>query len=147
MNQMFPCCSVAKSGLTLCDPMDCRLLCPTLSPGVSSNLRSLSCDAINILMILSSVTAFSFCLQSFLASESFPVSRLFSSGGQSIGASASASVLPVNIQDWFPLELTGWISLQSKGLSRLFSSTTIWKHQFFHTQLSYGPTLTCIHDY
>ena len=66
----------------------------------------------------------------------FPVNRLFASGGQSIGASVSASVLPVNIQDWFPLGLTGLISLQSKRLSRVFCSTTIWKHQFFSTQLS-----------
>ena len=72
-----------------------------------------------------------FCLQSFLASGSLPVSWLFASGGQSIGASASASVLPMNIQGWFPLELTGLISFLSKGLSRVFSSTAIQKHQFF----------------
>ena len=75
--------------------------------------------------------SFSFCLQSFPASKCFPVSWLFTSGGQTIGASASATVLPMNIQDWFLLGLTGWISLQSKGLSRVFSSTTIQKHQFF----------------
>ena len=68
--------------------------------------------------------------------QSFPMSQLFASGGQSIGASASASVLPVNIQDWFPLGWTGWISLQSKGLSRVFSNTTVQKHQFFGTQPS-----------
>ena len=79
---------------------------------------------------------FSSCLQSFPASGSFPVSRIFESGGQSIGASASASVLPTNIQDWFPLEWTGLISLQSKGLSRIFSNTTVQKHQFFSAQLS-----------
>ena len=75
-------------------------------------------------------------LQSFLASRSFPMSHFFASGGQSIGASPSASVLPINIQDWFPLGWSGWISLQSKGLSRVFSNTTVQKHQFFSTQLS-----------
>ena len=84
----------------------------------------------------SSVVPFSSCLQSFQASGLFPISWLFTSGGQSIGASASASVPPMNIQDWFPSGLTGLISLQSKGLSRVFSSTTIWKHQFFSSQLS-----------
>ena len=76
------------------------------------------------------------CLQSFPASGSFPVSQFFKSGGQSIGVSASASVLPMNIQDWFPLGLTGLISLQFKGLSRVFSNTTVRKHQFFSAQLS-----------
>ena len=76
----------------------------------------------------SSVFLFSSCLQSFSASESFQMSQIFASGGQSIGVSASASVLPMNIQDWFPLEWTGWISLQSKGLSRVFSNTTVQKH-------------------
>ena len=83
-----------------------------------------------------SVTHFSSCPQSFPASKSFPMSWLFTSGGQSMGASASASVLPMNIQDWFPLVWTGWISLQSKGLWWVFSSTTIQKHQFFGTQPS-----------
>ena len=96
---------------------------------------------------LSSVVPFSFCPQSFRASGSFPMSQFFTSGGQSIGVSASASVLPVNIQDWFFLGLTGWISFQSKGLSRVFFNTTVQKHQFFGTQLSYSPTLTSIHDY
>ena len=73
----------------------------------------------------------SYCLQSFPASGSFPVSQLFASGGQSTGASASVSVLPMNIQDWFPLTLTGLVTLQSKGLSRVFSNTTVQKHQFF----------------
>ena len=84
--------------------------------------------------ISSSATLFSFRLQSFPASGSFPMSQLFSSGGQSIGVSASASVLLMNTQDWSPLGWTGWISLQSKGLSRVFSSTTFQKHQFFSTQ-------------
>ena len=82
------------------------------------------------------VIPFSSCLQSFPASGSFPMSRLFTSGSQSIGASASASVPPMNIQDWFPLELTGWTSLQSKGLSRIFSNNTVQKHQFFSSQPS-----------
>ena len=85
--------------------------------------------------ILSSVIPFS-CLQSFPASGSFPTSWFFTSGGQSIGVSASASVIPMNIQDWLPLGQTGWIPLQSKGLSRVFSNTTVQKHQFFGTQLS-----------
>ena len=86
--------------------------------------------------ISSSVVLFSSCLQSFPASGSFQMSQLFASGGQSIGVSASTSVLPVNIQDWSPLAWTGWISLQSKGLSRVFSNTTVQKHQFFSAQLS-----------
>ena len=86
--------------------------------------------------VSSSVAPFSSCLQSFPASGSFPMSQFLASGGQNIGASASASVLPMNIQDWFPSGLTGWISLQSKGLSRVFSNTTVQKHQFFSTQLS-----------
>ena len=86
-------------------------------------------------IISSPDTLFSFCLQSFPASESFPMSLFFISGGQSIGVSASASVLPMNIQDWFPLGWTCWISLQSKRLSRVFSNTTVQKHQFFCIQL------------
>ena len=84
--------------------------------------------------ISSSVVPFSSSLQSFPASGSFPISQFFTSGGQSIGVSAWASVLPMNIQDWFPLGWTGWISLQSKGLSRVFSNTTVQKHQFFGAQ-------------
>ena len=86
--------------------------------------------------ILSSVVPFSSCHLSFPTSGYFQMSQLFTSGGQSIGISASASVLPMNIQDWFPLGWTGWISLQSKGLSRVFSNTTVQKHQFFGTRLS-----------
>ena len=97
--------------------------------------------------ISSFVVPFSSHLQSFSASGSFPMSQPFPSGGQSIGASASASVFPMNIQDWFPFGWTGWISLQSKGLSRVFSNTTVQKHQFFGAQLHYGPTLISIHDY
>ena len=86
--------------------------------------------------ISSSVVPFSSCPQSFPASGSFQMSQLFASGGQSIGISVSASVLPVNTQDWSPLGWTGWISLQSKGLSRVFSNIIVQKHQFFGTQLS-----------
>ena len=87
--------------------------------------------------ISSSVIPFSSCLHSSPASGSFHMSQLFTSGGQSIGVSDSESVLPMNIQDWFSLGWTGWISLQSKGLSRVFSNTTVQKHQFFGAQLSY----------
>ena len=83
-----------------------------------------------------SVVPFSFSLQSFPASGSFQISQLFASGGQSVGVSASTSVLPMNTQDWSPLRCTGWISLQSKGLSRVFSDTTVQKHKFFGAQLS-----------
>ena len=92
--------------------------------------------------ISSSVIPFSSCPQCFPASGSFQMSQLFASGGQSIGVSASTSALPVNTQDWSPLEWTVWISLQSKGLSRVFSNTTAQKHQFFSTQLSFFLYLT-----
>ena len=109
-----------------------RHSCPSLFPAVCSNSCPLSqwCN----LTISSSASPFSFCPQSFTASGSFPVSWLFASGGQSIGA--SASVFPMNIQDWFPLGLTGLISLLFKGLPRVFSNTTVQKHQFFGTQPS-----------
>ena len=108
--------------------------CPSPTPRVYSN----SCPSSQWChpTISSSVIPFFFCLQSFPASGSFQMSLFFTSGGQSIGVSASALVLPVNIQDWSPLGWTGWISLQSKGLSRVFSNTTVQKHQFFGTQLS-----------
>ena len=111
---------------------DTSLPCPSLSPGVCSDSCPLSqwCHP----TISTSVSPFFSCPHSFPASGSFPVSQLFASGGQSI--EVSASVLPMNIQDWFPLGWTGWISLQSKGLSRVFSTTTIQKHQFFSIQLS-----------
>ena len=110
------------------------LPCYSLSPRVCSNSCPLSwwCH----LSSASSATPFSFCLQYLPASGSFPISQFFASGGWSTWASASASVLPMNIQDWFPLGLTGLISLQSKGLPRVFSSTTIQKHQFFRSQPS-----------
>ena len=112
-----------------------RLSCPSPSPRACANSCPLSqwCH----LTISSFVAPFSSCLQSFPASESFPTSQFFTSGGQSIGVSASASVLPMNIQDWFPLRLTGLSSLSSKGPSRLFSNTTVQKHQFFSAQLSF----------
>ena len=94
-----------------------------------------------------SVTPFSSCPQSFPASGSFPLSQLFPSGGQSIGASASASALPRNIQGWFPLGSNGLFSLQSKGLSRAFSNITVPSINSSAFSLPYGPTLTCIHDY
>ena len=110
-----------------------RLPCPSLSPGACSNSCPLSrwCHP----TISSFFVPFS-CLQFFPASGSFTGSRFFASGGQRIGASASASVLPMNIQDWFSLGMTALISLQSKGLSRVFSNTTVQKHQFFGIQLS-----------
>ena len=108
--------------------------CPSQTPGVYSNSypSSLWCHP----AISSSVFPFSSCPQSLPASGSFPMSQLFIWGGQSIRVSASASVLPMNTQDWSPLGWTGWISLQSKGLSRVFCNTTVQKHQFFSTQLS-----------
>ena len=111
-----------------------RLACSSLSLRVCSDSCSLSwwCHP----TISSSVTPFSSCLQSFPASGSFPMSQFFTLGGQTIGASASASVLPMNIQGWSPSEWTGWISLQSKELSRVFSNTTVQKHQFFSAQPS-----------
>ena len=108
--------------------------CPLPTPGVCSNSHPLSWWCYPT--ISSSVVLFSSCLQSFPASGTFQMSQFFTSGGQSIGVSASASVLPMNIQDWFPLGMTDWISLQSKGLSRVFSNTTVQKHQFFGSQIS-----------
>ena len=129
-------CSVTKLCLTLHPHglQHARLPCPLLSLRVCSNACSLSrwCHP----TVSSSVIPFSSCLQSFLASGSFPRSQFFASGGQNIGVSTSASVLPMNIQDWFPLGWTGWISLQSKGLSRVFSNTAVQKQQFFCAQLS-----------
>ena len=110
-----------------------RLPCP--SPTPRAYLNSCPSSRWYHTTISSSVIPFSH-LQSFPTSGSFPMSQFFASDGQSIGVSTSASVLPMNIQDWFPLGLTGWISLQSKGLSRVFSNTTVKKHQFFGAQLS-----------
>ena len=112
-----------------------RLPCPSPTPGAHSNSCPLSqwCHP----TISPSVVPFSSCLQSFPASGFFQVSQLFASGGHGIGASASASVLPVTIRDWFPVGWTGWISLKFKGLWRIFSNTTVQKHQCFGTQLSF----------
>ena len=112
----------------------CRLSCPSLSLGVWTNSCPLRqwCHPI----ISSSAIPLSSCLQSFPAAGSFQMCQFFASGGQNIGASVSASVLPMNIQDWFPLGLPGLISLQSKGLSRVFSSTTVRGYQFFSIQPS-----------
>ena len=127
-------CSVMSDSLQPHGLQHARPPCPSPTPGVYPDSCPLSwwCH----LTISSPVIPFSSCLQSFPTSGSFPMSHLFTSGGQSIGASASASVLPMNIQDWFPLGWTGWISLQSKGLSRVFSNTTVQKHQLFCTQHS-----------
>ena len=108
-----------------------RLPCPSPTFRACSN----SCPSSHPTTSFS-VVPFSSCHQCFLASGSFPMSQFFASGGQSIGASASASVLQMNIQDWYPLRLTVWISLQSKGLSKMLSNTTVQKHQFFGAQLS-----------
>ena len=124
--------SVAQPCSTLCDLMDCSTpglavhhqlpeFMQTHVHWVSDTIQPFSC----------SVAPFSSCLQSFQASGSFQMSQLFNSGNQSIGVTASTSVLPMNIQDWFPLWWTGWISLLSKGLSRVFSNMTVQKHQFF----------------
>ena len=132
-------CSVVSNSLWPHWLQHAKLRCPSSTPSL---LKLMSIDDIHQWCHptnLSSVVPFSSCLQSFLASGYFLMSQFFASGGQSIGASASASVLPMNAQDWFSLELTGWISLQSKGLSRVFSSTTVQKHQFFSVQSSLWP--------
>ena len=108
--------------------------CPSLSPGDCPS--SFSFSQWSYPTISSSAALFSFCPQSFPALKSFPMSQLFASGDKNIGASASALVLPMSIQGWFPLGFTGLISLQSKGLSRVFSKATVWKHQFFGAQPS-----------
>ena len=138
-------CLVMSDSLWPHGPQHARPSCPSPTPRVYSNSSRLGrwCH----LPISSSVIPFSSCLQSFPASGSFQMSQLFTSGGQSIGASALASVLPMNIRDWFPLGLSGLISLQSKGLSRVFSNTTVEKHQFFGTQPSLWSSSTTIHDY
>ena len=126
--------SVMSHSLQLHGLQHAMLPCPSPTPGACSNSYPSSqwCHS----NISSSVIPYSSCLQSFPASGSFPRSQFFTSGHQSIGVSASASVLPMNIQDWFPLGWTGLTSLQSQGLSRAFSDTTVQKHQFFGTQLS-----------
>ena len=128
--------SVTQSCPTLCDSMDCS------TPGLPVHHQLLGLTQTHVRRqwchptVSSSVIPFSFCLQSFPAAGSFPMSWLFASGSQSTEVSASALVLPMNTQDWSPLGWAGWITLQSKGLSRVFSSATVWKHQFFSTQPS-----------
>ena len=126
--------SVVSDSLRPHEPQHARPPCPSPTPGVHPNPCPLSwwCHP----TISSSVVSFSSCPQSFPASGSFPMSQLFTSGGRSIGVSDSASVLLMNTQDQSPLGWTGWISLQSKGLSRVFSNTTVQKHQFSGAQLS-----------
>ena len=121
---------------TLCNPMDCNTPGLPVHHQLPVYLNSCLLSQWFHPTISSSVIPFSSHLQSFPASGSFPMSQLFPSGGQSIGVSASASVLTMNTQDWSPLGWAGWIALQSKGLSRVFSNTTIQKHQFFSSQLS-----------
>ena len=136
--------SVVPNSLQLHGLQHARFPCPSATPRACSNSCPLSrwCHP----TISSSVIPFSSCLQSFPALGSFSVSQLFTSGGQSIEVSASTSVLPVNIQDWFPSGLTSLISLQSKGLSRVFSNTTVQNHQFFSAQL-YLLSNFCIHTW
>ena len=140
------CCSVAQLCPPLCDPIDCS------TPGFPVHHQLLEFTQTRCPLsrwchpsISSSAVPVYSCLQSFPASRSFLESSLFASGGQSIGVSASASVLPMNIQDWFPLGLIGLILLLSKGLSRVFFSTTVWKHQFFSAQPSlWSSSHNCI---
>ena len=128
--------SATQSSLMLCDPMDYS------TPGLPVQHQRLEFTQTHVhwvhdaIQLSYSVLPFSSCLQSFSASGSFQMSQLFASGGQSIEVSCSTSVLPMNIKDWSPLGWTGWMSLQSKGLSRVFSNTTVQKHQFFGAQLS-----------
>ena len=127
-------CSVLSDSLRPHESQHARPPCPSPTPGVYPNSCPLSwwCHPV----ISSSVVPFSSCPQSLPASGSFPMSQLFTWGGQSIGVPALASVLPKNSQDWSPLWWTGWISLQYQGLSRVFFNTTVQKHQFFGAQLS-----------
>ena len=129
--------SVAQSCLTLCDPINCSMpglpVYHQLPEPTQTDVHWVG-DAIQPSRPL--LSPFFSCLQSFPTSGSFQMSQLFTSGGQNIGVSAATSVLPMNTQDWFPLGWTSWISMQSKGLSRVFSSTTVQKHQFFCAQLS-----------
>ena len=127
-------CSVLSNSLWPHGLQHTRLPCPSPTPRPYSN----SCPSTQWChpTISSSVIPFFSCLQSFLASGSFEMSQFFTSDDQSTGVSASSSVLPMNTQDWSPLGWTGWVSLQSKGLSKVLSSTTVQKHQFFSAQLS-----------
>ena len=136
--------SVVSYSLWPHESQHARPPCPSPTSGIYPN----SCPSSQWChpAISSSVVPFSSCPQSLLASGSFPMSQLFTRGGQSIGVSALTSVLPMNTQYWSPLGWTGWISLQSKGLSRVFSNTTVQKHQFFSTQLS-SPSNSHLHTW
>ena len=136
--------SVMSDSLRPYESQHARTPCPSPTPRVYSNSCPFSqwCHP----AISSSVIPFSSCPQSLPVSESFPMSQFFTWGGQSIGVSALASVFPMNTQDWFPLEWTGWISLQSKGLSRVFSNTTVQTINSSALSFLYSPTLTSIHD-
>ena len=138
-------CSVMSDSLRPHELQHASPPCPSPTPRVHSNSRPSSrwCHP----AISSSVVPFSSCLQSLPASESFPMSQLFTWGGQSIGVSALASFLPKNTQDWSPSEWTGWISLQSKGLSRVFSNTTFKSINSLVLSFLHSPTLPSIHDY
>ena len=143
----YCCCSSTQSCPTLCDPMDCS------KPGFTVFHHLLELVQTHVHWVSDAIQSFilchtlSSCLWSFSVSGSFSMSWLFVSGGQSSGNSASASVLLMNIQDWFPLGLTGLISLLSKRLSRVYSNTTVQTYQFFSVQPFYGPTLTSTHNY
>ena len=138
-------CSVVSNSLGPHESQHARPPCPSPSPGVHSNSRPSSwwCHP----AISSSVVPFSSCTQSLPASECFPMSQLFAWGGQSTGVSALASFLPKNTQGWSPSEWTGWISLQSKGLSRVFSNTTVQSINSSALSFLHSPTLTSIHDH
>ena len=140
MNSVQFSCSVMSNSLRLHGLQHAGPPCPSPLPGAYSN----SCPSSRWChpTISSFVVPFSSSLQSFPVSGSYPMSQFFTSGGQSIGVSASATVLLMNIQDWFPLGYTSWISLQSKGLARVFSNTTVQKHQFLALSFLYSPTLT-----
>ena len=141
-------CSIAQLCLTLCNPMNWSMpdfpVLHYLQEFAHTHVHSVD-DAIQPSHPLS--PPFSSCPQSFPVAGSFPMSLRFTSGDQTIGASTSASILPMNFQGWFHLWLTGMIFLQSNGLSRDFSSTPVWKHQFLVLGLLYGPTLMFVHDY
>ena len=139
---------IGSLGLVSSVQLSCSVVSDSATPWTAASQASLSITNSQSLLKLKSIKLMMpssrfilchpllFCLQSFPVSGSFPMSQFFTSGGQSTGVSASVSVLPMNIQDWFLLRLTDWISLQSKGISRVFSSTTVQKHQFFGAQLS-----------
>ena len=136
-------CSVVSDSLWPHESQHTRSPCPSPTPEFTQTHVHWVGDAIQPSHPMSSPSP----ALNLSQHQSFPRSQFFSTGGQSTTVSALASVLPMNIKDWFPLGWTGWISLQSKGLSRVFSNTTVQKHQFFGAHLFYSPTLTSIHDY